>query len=83
MNYYCMKIIYHVTFERLKELRMRQVVQPVKEILMVQKAAKDMDINVKSNGENSEDESVIHPSPIKRKRVENEDEPLLQIRNEH
>ena len=35
MNYYCMKIIYHVTFERLKELRMRKVVQPVKEILIV------------------------------------------------
>ena len=42
-----------------------------------------MDINVKSNGENSEDESVIHPLPIKRKRVENEDEPSLQMRNEH
>ena len=67
---------------KLKEYR-ENTTKPVKEILSVQETAKDMDINVKSNGENSEDESIIHPSPIKRKRVENDDEPLLQIRNEH
>ena len=67
-----------IRINQLPEENLRNIkknTKPVKEILSVQETAKDMDINVKSNGENSEDESVIHPSPIKRKRVENENEP--------
>ena len=50
-------------------------------MLSIQETAKYMDINVKSNVENSEDQSVIHPSFIKRKKFEDEDKPLLQMRN--
>ena len=55
----------------------------VKENLSVHETAKDLDINVKSNVESNEDESVIHHSSIKRKRFENKDEPSLQIRDDH